>query len=163
MGRSSGFSLIELMATVAVLGIVAAIAIPSLQPVIQNNRAAAITNDLSSALHLARSEAIKRARNVVVCRRGADNACANGADWSVGWLVQTTRPDGTTQVLQVWDAPGGNPQLAGTTNGVTFTPQGAVAATANFALQFENCSGQGRRTLTVALSGHHVLERSDCQ
>jgi type IV fimbrial biogenesis protein FimT len=74
---SPGFTLIELMVSVAVLAIVLALAVPNFQDFVRRNRLAATTNDLVSALALARSEAVKRAARVSVA----------SADWRVGWQV----------------------------------------------------------------------------
>jgi type IV fimbrial biogenesis protein FimT len=74
---SRGFTLIELMVTVAILALVLGIAIPSFQDFVRRNRMAAATNNLVSALALARSEAVRRAARVTIA----------SADWSGGWQV----------------------------------------------------------------------------
>lgn len=163
MARQSGFTLIELMVAIALFGVLASMAIPAFQSMVQSNRAATIANDLTGAIRLARSEAVKRGRNVVVCRRGVDNDCQDGTDWSVGWLARATLSGGGTQVLRVWDPPGGSPTLTGPATGVTFTARGDVTAGAAFGLQFHECSGEGRRTITVAPSGHNAVAGSACQ
>lgn len=88
---SHGFTLVELLVTVAVLAVVLGIAVPSYQSFISRNRLAATTNELVSALALARSEAVKRAKPVSVV----------SADWSAGWEVSVDE-DGT--VLRVYQA-----------------------------------------------------------
>lgn len=64
--RSAGFTLVELMMVVAILAIVMAIAVPSFNTMIKNNRLVAASNDLAGALHYARSEAVRRGRSVEV-------------------------------------------------------------------------------------------------
>jgi type IV fimbrial biogenesis protein FimT len=88
--RGRGFTLIELVVTLAVLAIVLAIAIPSFQDFLRRNRVAAETNNLTSALALARSEAVKLAQRVTVCGVADPSAetpaCADDS-WSSGWIV----------------------------------------------------------------------------
>jgi len=91
-----GFTLIELMVTVGVVAILAAVAIPSFSSMIQNGRQSSVYNGLISELNYARSEAVKRSTSVVVCARADDTSCATTAQWDDGWLVFVdTNRDGT--------------------------------------------------------------------
>ncbi|MDD2724768.1 MAG: GspH/FimT family pseudopilin [Methylovulum sp.] len=77
-----GFTLIELMMTLAIASIVVGIATPSFQSMISNSRLTASTNDFVSALSLARSEAVKRSVRVTVLRKGP-----TAGAWESGWDV----------------------------------------------------------------------------
>ncbi len=83
----SGFTLIELMVTIAILAIASAIAIPNFQPIIENARHRGIISDLNSSIGFARSEAIKR--GVPVALR-AKVSGANGL--RQGWQVFVDDP-----------------------------------------------------------------------
>lgn len=85
--RQVGFTLTEMLMTVAVLGILMSVAAPSMRAVAQNSRVTAAHNELTGALQLARSEAVKRRENISVCARSTNNSCGN--DWKNGWLVFT--------------------------------------------------------------------------
>lgn len=63
-----GFTLVELVVTMAVAAILVAIAIPNMRTFIQNGRLNTQVNDLIGDLNFARSEAIKRRANVGLCR-----------------------------------------------------------------------------------------------
>lgn len=77
--RHRGFSLTEMVITVAVLAILAAIAAPSFQETIQKRRVIGAAEELAANLQYARSEAIKGNRSVVV------NFTADGTDtWCYG-------------------------------------------------------------------------------
>ncbi len=78
-----GFTLIEMITVLAVLAVLAAIAFPSFQQISMNMTVSGTTNDLVTALNLARAEAVKRGRPVAVI--------ANGGDWSAGWQVVAAR------------------------------------------------------------------------
>jgi type IV fimbrial biogenesis protein FimT len=75
-----GFSLIELMLAVAIIGIVLSFALPSFQYTVKNNCLTTNTNTLVTSLQLARSEATKRRQDISVE--------AKGGDWSAGWTVE---------------------------------------------------------------------------
>jgi len=65
--NQNGFTLVELMVTLLVAGIILGVGVPNFQEFIANNRMATATNDIISSLHIARSEAVKRRMNVTVC------------------------------------------------------------------------------------------------
>lgn len=83
---SRGFTLIELMITIAVLAVGSMLAYPSFSNVIKSNRVATSTNNLIAAFNLARSEAIRSNRGGGVCpsKSGAD---CEGTDWNAGFIA----------------------------------------------------------------------------
>jgi type IV fimbrial biogenesis protein FimT len=87
----NGFTLVELMMTVFVAGIVLGVGIPTFSQFISTNQMAAAVNDINSALHLARTEAVKRRANVTVCPSTDWNSvapsCANAGSFEDGWIV----------------------------------------------------------------------------
>ena len=85
--RARGFTLLELLITIAVAAILLAIAIPSYRSVVQRNAMAATVNDLVGALNYARSEAVTRGQDVVICSSNNQLNCNAGEDWSTGWVV----------------------------------------------------------------------------
>ncbi len=84
--RSKGFTLVELMITVAVVAILAAIAYPSFQTTLRSSRMATTSNELIASLALARSEAVKSTNGAGVCA-SSDGLTCNGTAWTDGWLV----------------------------------------------------------------------------
>ncbi len=89
-GRTDGFTLIELMVTLAVAAILAAMAAPSFRILLANNRLSTQTNELVGAVTFTRSEAVKRGRNVTLCRADSDTAltclAGNQSEWE-HWIV----------------------------------------------------------------------------
>lgn len=110
--RSSGFTLIELMLGIAVLGILLGIGVPAYQGMIRQNRLAAQTNELLAAAAMARSEAVKRGTTVSICPLVTENGvvCAGAAVWTNGWLLFSDEngnggyDNATDQILQRWPA-----------------------------------------------------------
>lgn len=84
--RSSGFTLIELMVTIAVAAILLGIAVPSFQTMLERNRVAAQTNEVLGGLQMARSEAIRK--------NATHRFCSSGS----GWIVRT--PTASTAIRE---------------------------------------------------------------
>ena len=121
--RESGFSIIELMTTVALLSAVALMATPSFNTIQKNNRIYTQSNDFYLALMRARSEALSRAQRVTVCASSTGTSCTGA--WTDGWLVYTENSDPQDitidsadgdEILEVQSALTGNNTLVGNTD-----------------------------------------------
>ena len=93
--RAGGFTLIELMITIAIVGILTALTLPSFTKSLKNNCMTTTTNNLVTSLQLAKSEAVKRRSTVRVEAIDASNA--NNVWGEAGWKV--TLPDITTSAV----------------------------------------------------------------
>jgi type IV fimbrial biogenesis protein FimT len=90
--KSLGFTLIELMVTIAVLAIIMGIAVPSFMSTIVNARLTTAANDLLAAIQLTRTEAIRTHGRITLCKATPTaNQCDTSAasDWGRGWMVFT--------------------------------------------------------------------------
>jgi type IV fimbrial biogenesis protein FimT len=86
--RNRGFTLLELLVTVAVAAVLLGIGVPSFIDTVRNNQMAASANDLLAAMHLARTEAVKRRTPVTVCSSAnplVAPVCSAGS--FNGWVV----------------------------------------------------------------------------
>jgi type IV fimbrial biogenesis protein FimT len=81
--RDAGFSLIEMLTTMSILGVMLVVASPGLASLTSANAVSAVQNELASALMLARSEALKRGTQVAI----AGTASAPGDELSGGWTI----------------------------------------------------------------------------
>jgi type IV fimbrial biogenesis protein FimT len=84
---TAGFTLLELLITLAVAAIVLAFGVPSLERYLAEASLRSESSALSVALAGARMRAVETGRPVTVCPRGGDGRCSGSADWSSGWLV----------------------------------------------------------------------------
>ena len=87
MKKTPGFTLLELMVTLAVIAIAFAIGVPSMNTFIQNDRLVTQINTLVGHLAYARSEAVKRNQQVAVCVSSDAATCTGGTNWENGWIV----------------------------------------------------------------------------
>jgi type IV fimbrial biogenesis protein FimT len=87
MKKNSGFTLIELMITLFIVGILLAVGVPSMRTFLQNNQLIATTNELVSAIHIARSEALKLNKKVTICVSADGQSCVSSEKWAQGWIV----------------------------------------------------------------------------
>lgn len=92
LSRSSGFTLVELMVTLAVVAILLVVAVPSFQSVMNANKLTTSANEFVASFQAARAEAIRYNRRVVICLSTNPNAatptCApSDATNAIGWLV----------------------------------------------------------------------------
>ena len=82
-----GFTLIELVFTVAIMATLCAISLPALGNLMQTSQSRAAYNSLLSALNLARSGAVTRQSEVVVCPSVDQTHCDDNIWWQHGWIV----------------------------------------------------------------------------
>ena len=160
--RQTGFSLLELMATVAIGGILLAVGLPSFVNLIKSNRLTTQTNSVLTALHLARNEAINRGHNIRVLTISGDE------DWAAGWQVRLdVDNDGVTDaedtVLRSFDAIE-EATLVGDVDNVTYQSSGFITTTSASTIKLTayECTGEDIRVINVKLSGLVSSTRQIC-
>lgn len=82
-----GFTLVELMVTLAIFGLLVGMALPSLEGLLLGPRLGSYANSFNASATLARSEAIKRNASVTLCASADGSNCATSGDWEQGWIV----------------------------------------------------------------------------
>jgi type IV fimbrial biogenesis protein FimT len=153
-----GFTLVELMVTVAVVGILAAIAVPAMTSLVNGNRLAGATGELTASLQLARSEAIRRSAPVTIC--GTTDGVACSADWS-RWMIRgRDNVTGTTDLIRDSVA-ATSVQVSGPAAGIVFRPSGLTDAGQQLTVCVPTDSPeQNQRVVTVMISGNVVTTKS---
>ena len=139
-GIDDGFTLIEVLVTMAIAGILMAIAVPAFNNFILNDRDVGQINSLVSSFNYARSEAIKRdvQSGITVCPSLNGTTCS-GTAWAGGWIV-IDGVAGDPALINVPAFAGSNTVTAtGSPTGVTFLSRGMVTA----AMTIKICDARG--------------------
>ncbi|KUM04367.1 GspH/FimT family pseudopilin [Chromobacterium subtsugae] len=154
-GNSRGFTLLEMMVTLAVMVILLTVAMPAWQTLMQNQRLISTRDNLLSAMSQARASAVNDDSVVTICPYSAASSTACGSSWSAGWVI-SEQQSGSAVLLKSQPLVSGSPTIgtlaAGTASGtiasVSFNPRPpyvAVAQTGDFRI----CDSRGA---AVALS-----------
>lgn len=87
--KSQGFTLLELIVTIAIIGILAAIAAPSFSRMMAGNQLQTAVGEWRTAFYLAQKEAIRRKTRVQICPSTNGETCASDSkNYKVGWIVR---------------------------------------------------------------------------
>lgn len=150
-----GFTLIELMVSIAVLVVLISIAAPSYRRLVVDTRMATQTNEFLTGLQFTRSEAVKRNATVTMCKSSDGAGCAASGTWAQGWMVFVT-VDGSDTVLRVHAALTEGSTLVGSAGVaaiVSYRPNGQSAQSGQFDLCSDETSYPGRDIILSIGSG----------
>jgi type IV fimbrial biogenesis protein FimT len=175
-----GFTLVELMVTVAVVAILMAIGAPQLRSFLQKQQVAADMETLKTSLQLTRSEALKHNGRVSMCALAtapttptaatcAASSKTGSIDWSLGWLVfvdyGTAGFDNTVDSIVKIEQPTHSQTITGTANIVSFQSNGLSvgAAGGSFTVSPGTTADALCRKLTFNAQGRITLSTfGDC-
>ena len=141
--RLGGFTLMEMMMSVVILGVLMAFAVPGFQSMVRSSQLTSSANEMLTAFQLARSEALRRGQRVVLCRSSNPEAtspsCATATTgaWA-GWImfVDTDSDrvlDTNEALLRVHDNDpvfqmSVSSNISGNANAIVFRPDGLARA-----------------------------------
>ncbi len=136
---AGGFTLIELMIIIVLLGVFAAIAVPSFTQFINNNRTQSANNEALALLQYARSTAVAQRITVSVCP-GAGTWLAKAKDCTAG-----------SETLRSMEVASGT-SIGSSVTQITFRHNGAADASATIQICSQGDFANGY-TITVASAG----------
>lgn len=161
-----GFTLVELIMTIAISAVVLSLAVPGFQSFLRNNRAAVLANELVLALNAARSEAVSRRGAVAVCTSANGTSCRGAGDsdkanWHKGWAVIFS-PDNS--VLRTQAAFANGVSLTSAAVSLAFDASGALVGSGiqTFTLTVEGCEGEQNRIVEVGPTGRVSVYTTSC-
>lgn len=171
--RARGFSLVQLMVTIAIVGVLTGIAIPSYRSITTSNRIANEINGLLGDLQYARFAAIKEGQTVTICSSTSGTACSTSTNWATGWIVfNDANGNGTLdsgeEVIRKQQTFAGSDTLVGSITGVTFNREGfpittlAALMAANATLKLHTATPDTRTTrcVEIGINGQIVTEKA---
>lgn len=154
--RDSGFTLVELMVTLAIAVVLASIAAPSFQSMLASQRVQAATSDLLAHLMLARSEAIKQNRSITLLSPGGEDA------WHGGWQIF---PANAAAALVKAQSAYANIAITAAVDNVTYNRDGRVAANqpVSFAVTDPSLANATQaRCIRITVTGMPISEKGEC-
>lgn len=145
-----GFTLIELMVTVAVLAVMASLAAPSFREILAAQRIRTTAYSIVSDLVLARSEAVKRGENVTLT--------PSVSQWANGWSVKV---GSSAEVLSEQSAVGNGVLFTTSPTDITFDRNGRINSASVVRFQLSDGSTR-KRCISLDPSGRPKSAATEC-
>jgi type IV fimbrial biogenesis protein FimT len=164
-----GFSLMELMFAITILGILLGLGAPSFARMARENRVTTLTNDFVTTFAMARSEAARRGVPVAVCPSDDGSTCTEDVDYSVGWILFTDdfgnagEADLGDQIIDVAPALPETYTLIGDQEFIRFFPNGLTTPAGDKTFQLQNTATvELVRCMTVSGIGRASTVKEEC-
>lgn len=137
MRAQKGLTLIELMVTLVILGIITGVAIPQFSQLFSRKNIGSISKTLEQSFRLARTEAVVRGVPVSIQPSEASG------NWADGWEIVFTNSDGDEELIRHFSAITGGAKLTSADfdagSPLTIDPNGRARSLGSFSLDYDDC------------------------
>ena len=162
--EAAGFTIIEVMITIAIAGVMAALALPSYNNLVKNNCMTTSANSLVTSLQLAKSEAVKRRNEITlepIKSSGDSDYAAN--EWGEGWTVldDTVSPSETLRVVELTCGLE-TMTIDGDDTSVTYDASGFTNTTSTFTICDDRTNETGREISVNSLGRPSTDSEHNC-
>ncbi|MFU9046708.1 GspH/FimT family pseudopilin [Acinetobacter tibetensis] len=157
MKTIKGFTLVELMVTIAVLAIIATLAAPNLSQTLKNTKVKTSSGDIFNFLQQARTEAVRLGKTVTICGSSDGTNCltANKTNWSTGLIAKSSASSTPIQKLTFE-----NSQLSiNAPETIPFNPVGSTNAEHEITVAI---AGAGTYSVCVEVIGRAFKSKTGC-
>lgn len=148
-----GFTLLELMVTLTIVAILATVAVPAMQDMIQNSKAERVTGLFELDLQFARSHAISRSEVVRITAR--NNDIANG------WQIIAESSGATLRERGALDS-GVTITSSNGLDAIAFTPTGQIENNDTITVRTRDCTGNSDKAFNLLRSGQVAVTEIAC-
>jgi len=144
MTRTAGFTLIEMMVTIALMCVLMMLAMPSFTTWIANNKVRTVSDSLQNGLRFAQAEALRRSRPMVfsLTNSAAPEKSLSAVDNGGNWSVNVSKSSLDTQNVFVQSGVLGDVASGVSITGpaaVCFNAMGRLAANPDTGVNGANC------------------------
>lgn len=171
MIKKNGFTLLELLVTLAVASILLSVGVPSFRGMMLDNSLASQANEFVTSVNLARSAAVRYQRTATICITSDYDAavpsCDAGTDWSEGWFVWVDKnrdlvPD-ANEIVAVHEPLNDRLSFSSAANSqFTYDARGFGTAGADDLTLCDNRTGEMGRLIRVNNVGRTNVSRQGC-
>lgn len=162
-----GFTLTELLITLAIAGILAMIGVPAMGSLLAHTQGANAEASIAGSLRHARTTAVMRNTRVLMCPSGDGNHCHAGDDWQRGWIIawdadHDGQPDADKAIIARQAAmPHGTRVITSTgREKVVFHPNGSAAGS-NARFTICHARERGGKSVVISNTGRVRLTSAD--
>lgn len=166
--RMTGFTIAEVLITLAVLGVTISLGLPSFSIFLESNQLRSNTDDMYSSLFMARSEAVTRNTTVSLCKINLSSAdsCNNSENWQSGWIAfvdlnaDGVRDNGET-ILDTYTGMSANSSVSSTNfaNFISFQPSGYTNSSGTINICVNSNSAQD---IFINATGRSRIAEASC-